>query len=573
MRLTLLTAAAAALSLCLAAPAGAVETTAAQLKADIDALLQKIDSGTHGFIKWDGADRMEVRQQGEAAVADIANARLLFDATDPKPTKVTFDHIELRRSPGPDNSIAWSLALPASAVARDAKDQETKLVLKDGAAKGVVDAQTGQSREFSLGFASVRIDDQKTGGWVSLGPLSASSKLTAEAGGGWSGPMDFELKGIEFFFTEGPVGGAIGRIAYSARSSGPDFAALNQFRARIEKIQQNENAPPADRLNAFLEVLPELPALFTQAKGEASIENVSVRAPTGEALVAFDKASFGMSLTGLKEAAAALRITLQQDGLKLSPSVLDADKVPRRAVVDFGLEEVDTAVLLNLLEIAGKARVGASDADQQRVQQRLIGAAAKLNPVLRIYDLAADTASVGVDAKAEARGSPLSPKGYKADADVTVRGFDALAAMLPHAPLASFLPLLKELGTSATGAGGAPTVAFHLASAPPKWLTLNGQDISTWLTPDGRGTEGRRLRPAAPPMTGNDVRAVQQALAANAKLEVPLNGTYDGATAVAVARYQKQQGLNVDGVVDAEVRRRLGIKAEPPPAAPRPRAN
>ena len=118
--------------------------------------------------------------------------------------------------------------------------------------------------------------------------------------------MDFELKGIEFFFTEGPVGGAIARIAYTARSSGPDFAALNRFRARVEKIQQNENAPPADRLNAFLEVLPELPGLFTQAKGETSIENVSVRAPTGEALVAFDKASFGLSLTGLKEAAAAL---------------------------------------------------------------------------------------------------------------------------------------------------------------------------------------------------------------------------------------------------------------------------
>jgi hypothetical protein len=572
MRLTL-TAAAAALSLCLAAPAGAIETTAAELKADIDALLQKLESGTQGFVKWEGADRMDVRQQGNAAVADIANARILLDASDPKPTRVTVDRIELRRSPGPDNSIAWALVLPGSLVARDEKGQETKLALKDGAAKGVVDAQTGQSREFALGFASARIDDQKTGGWLSFGPLSASSKLTPEPGGGWAGPMDFELKGTEFFFTEGPVGGAIARIAYTARSSGPDFAALNRFRARIEKIQQNENAPPADRLNAFLEVLPELPGLFAQAKGEMSIENVSVRAPTGEALLAFDKASFGMSLTGLKEAAAALRITLQQDGLKLSPSVLETDKVPRRVVVDFGLEEVDTAVLLTLLEIAGKARIGGSDADQQRVQQRLIGAAAKLNPVVRIYELAADTSAIGLEAKAEARGSPRSPKGYKADADISVRGFDALAAMLPPAPLVAYLPLLKELGTVATGAGGAQTVAFHLASAPPKWLTLNGQDISTWFAPDGRGAEGRKLRPADPAMTGNDVRAVQQALAA-AKLAVPQNGTYDAATAVAVARYQKQQGLNVDGVVDAEVRRRLGVKPQPAgPEGPKTRAN
>ena len=71
-------------------------------------------------------------------------------------------------------------------------------------------------------------------------------------------------------------------------------------------------------------------------------------------------------------------------------------------------------------------------------------------------------------------------------------------------------------------------------------------------------------------MTGNDVRAVQRALAA-AKSEVPQNGTYDAATAVAVARYQKQNGLNVDGVVDANAaqarrRRRAGRARRPSPA-------
>jgi hypothetical protein len=568
MRLTFIAAAAVSF-LCFPAPAGAVETTAAQLQADIDGLLQKLESSTHGFIKWEGADRIEVRQEGDAAVAEIGNGRLLIDATDPKPTRATFDHIELRRSPGPDNSIAWSLALPASVVVRDQKDQETKLVLKDAAAKGIIDAQTGHSREFALGLASARIDDQKTGGWISFGPLSASSKLTAEAGGGWTAPMDFELKGIEFFFTEGPVGGAIGRIGYTARSSGPDLAALNRFRARIEKLQQDEKTPAADRLNGLLEVLPELPGLFTQLKGETSIEQLAVRAPTGEPFVAVDNARFAASLTGLRDAAAAFRLTLQQDGLKLAQSVLEPDKVPRRVVLDLGLEEVDTGVLLNLAEIAGKARLGGSEADQQRIQQQLIGAAAKLNPVLRIYDLAADTPAVGVEAKAEARGSPLSPKGYKADADISVRGFDALAAMLQHAPLAAYLPLLKEIGTPGTAAGGAPSLALHLASAPPKWLTVNGQDVIGWFAPSGAAAEGRKLRPADPPMTGNDVRAVQQALAA-AKFAAPQNGAYDAATAVAVARYQKQQGLNVDGVFDAEVRRRLGVKPETPaPVAPR----
>jgi hypothetical protein len=572
MRLTL-TAAAAALLLCLTAPAGAVETTAAQLKADIDKLLKQLETGTHGFVKWDGADRMEIRQQGDAAVADIANARILLDASDAKPARVTVDHLQLRRSPAPDNSIAWALVLPASVVVRDAKDEETKLVLKDGAAKGVVDAQTGYSREFTLALAGARVDDRKTGGWVSFGPLSMSSKLTSQPGGGWTGPMDFELQGIEFFFTEGPVAGAIERIAYTARSSGPDIVALNRLRARLEKIQESESKPSADRLDALLELLSDLPGLFTQAKGETSIERVTVRAPTGEPFVAFDRASLGMSLTGLRDAAAGLRITLQQDGLKLAASMLETDKVPRRVVVDLGLEEVDTAVLRTMLEIAGKARLGGNEADRQRIEQQLLGAAAKLNPVLRIYDLAVDTPSVGVDVKAEARGSPLSPKGYKAEADITVRGFDALPGLFHDALLDVYLPLLKELGTVSTPTGGASALAFHLASAPPKWLTLNGQDVSGWLIPDSSGGNGRKLRPNAPPMTGSDVLTVQRALAA-AGIKVPQNSNYDGATAAAIARYQKQNGLNADGIVDADTRRLLGIKSEPPaPAAPRTRPN
>ena len=44
------------------------------------------------------------------------------------------------------------------------------------------------------------------------------------------------------------------------------------------------------------------------------------------------------------------------------------------------------------------------------------------------------------------------------------------------------------------------------------------------------------------------------------------DGVYDGPTALAAARFQKQAGLNVDGVVDAATRDKLGIK--PPPAPP-----
>jgi len=60
------------------------------------------------------------------------------------------------------------------------------------------------------------------------------------------------------------------------------------------------------------------------------------------------------------------------------------------------------------------------------------------------------------------------------------------------------------------------------------------------------------------------VRAVQRALA-SAKITAPQSGTYDGATAAGVAQFQKQNGLNVDGVVNAATRDKLGVKPAPPP--------
>src|SRR5207247_1771386 len=96
--------------------------------------------------------------------------------------------------------------------------------------------------------------------------------------------------------------------------------------------------------------------------------------------------------------AAAWRITLTQDGLALMPAILDPSKVPRRAVVDFGLEEVATGPLRTILDAAGKMRIDASDADKMHAQQQMLGAAAMLNPTFRIYDLAVDTPDVGIDA-------------------------------------------------------------------------------------------------------------------------------------------------------------------------------
>jgi peptidoglycan hydrolase-like protein with peptidoglycan-binding domain len=184
--------------------------------------------------------------------------------------------------------------------------------------------------------------------------------------------------------------------------------------------------------------------------------------------------------------------------------------------------------------------------------------------VIRVYDLAVDTPDVGVEATAEARGSPLSPKGFGAQGDVSVRGFDALAGLVDAAPPAVYLPLLRDLGTPAKADDGSPRLKFHLAVTLQKWLTVNGVDVDAWFGRNGPAPgQPRVLRPAVPPLSGADVGAVQHALAA-AKIETPQNGTYDGATAAAVSRFQKANALNADGVVDVATRQKLGVKPEPP---------
>ncbi|HKS88411.1 MAG TPA: peptidoglycan-binding domain-containing protein, partial [Stellaceae bacterium] len=101
---------------------------------------------------------------------------------------------------------------------------------------------------------------------------------------------------------------------------------------------------------------------------------------------------------------------------------------------------------------------------------------------------------------------------------------------------------------------------FYLASTPQKPLSLNGNNIIAWFG-GGKSAPGmpRDLRPAEPAMHGADVAAVQAALA-DAHIKAPQNGSYDGATAAAVARFQKANGLDSNGVVDAVTRQKLGVK-------------
>ncbi|MBV8779351.1 MAG: peptidoglycan-binding protein [Alphaproteobacteria bacterium] len=176
--------------------------------------------------------------------------------------------------------------------------------------------------------------------------------------------------------------------------------------------------------------------------------------------------------------------------------------------------------------------------------------------------------SAAIAASGEARRAPPPPLGYEASGDITVRGFDALGDIDTAQFDRTFLPLIKFLGSPATAADGAAVLTYHLSGALGQPLKLNGSDIGGWF--GGTATHppaplARALRLEQPPLTGDDVRAVQQALKPRPGPQFA-DGVYDSATAVAVAAFQKQAGLNADGIVDAATRAKLGIVPPPAPA-------
>jgi chitosanase len=109
---------------------------------------------------------------------------------------------------------------------------------------------------------------------------------------------------------------------------------------------------------------------------------------------------------------------------------------------------------------------------------------------------------------------------------------------------------------------------FRSLMAENRWdlalpFTVRGVVIDEWsLTAQAapRADDGaaRLLRLAAPYMEGDDVRALQQALAA-AGYGVSVDGVYGPGTEAAVRAVQGAMGLGVDGIVGQATRAALGL--------------
>ena len=556
-------------ALALVPPARAAEPDVDRFRAEIEMFIARLGPSANGAVTWVGSDPYEVQRDGEGLFAVIENARLSLNTQ--QPDQLTLDRIEIRQIGQKDEGklIELALALPKSVILREADGTETKIELKGATANAVIEAASGRGRETIIAIASIRIEQPKTGIWVSLGPLSMSSKLVAEPNGGWSGPVEFEVRGIEYFLPQAPLGGGIDRIAFVGKSAGPRMKELENLRDAIDRLQAEGSNAPQARAAAFLAALPTISAPFGRIRGELALEGLAVKAVTGETLMAVGKVASTAEVTGLDTEQAALRFSIYHEGLDLAPSLLEKWKVPRRVAFDIGVTDLSTEALRNLLQAmitATDQRVsGASegDANKQLAIQQALGAAAMLNPTFHIYDISIDTEKVGVGATAEAKGSPLAPKGYTASGDLAIRGLDAIPKLSGGMPFAEYLPVLGEIGVEGTAPDGTPRLEFHLSSTPVDWLKINGNDVTAWFG----GTEAtagqpRLLKPSDPPMRGNDVKSVQRALAA-AKIPVEPDGEYNLATAAAVARFQKQRGLNVSGVVDTTTRQRLGGLGDP----------
>jgi len=555
----------------LACSSAARADDAKPLKTEIESYIHRIEASAGGQLHWDGADTFEVKQSGDIAIAAIANAHLSFrkHPGDQTPAfSVNLDRIEVRRAPAASgaNLAEYTILLPALSTIAGAAGGDITVSLKDGRMSFALEAPGNHQRSATLTLSGARIEQKDHKDYLAFGALTSSWKITPGDGGGWHAPLDFELKGLEFLIADAPLAGTVDRVSYTGEAAGASLAELDAFRDKLEEIREQDN--PDQKVAGWLGLLPKLVTVFSSSKGDFVVENVNTKKPDSESQVTLAKAMFSGGLSGLDGEKAALFITISYDGLTIASSLLPEAQVPQRGIIDFVLEDVATSALRMLAEAGSEAQPGASDEVKQKATQQLMIAAMSLNPVFRLREAAVDFKNVKVSTTGEAKRAPPMPIGYSATADIAVRGFDALADIVTSNLGRAYLPLLKFIGTAEPAADGTPAVKFHLTSVLGRAVSINGSNLSAWLGPSlsaGAGpTQLRALLVTDPPLTGDDVRAVQQALPAEKQATLTA-GSYDTATALAVAQFQKDSGLNVDGVVDAKTREKLGIKPPPPP--------
>src|SRR5665213_3270831 len=196
----------------------ALAAGAETLRGEIETYLKRL-----GALHWDGADTFDVRDDGDTAVAVLGNGRFSVrkNPADPKPAAtITIDRLEIRRKPAASGGeVEFDVTLPSRTTLVAADGTEFTLALTDPAASAVVEEPDDRYRSLSASFAGARIERTGSADWIKFGAMTTQSKVAASDGGGWNGPIDFEVKAVEFLFTDAALGGTIDRIRYSADAS------------------------------------------------------------------------------------------------------------------------------------------------------------------------------------------------------------------------------------------------------------------------------------------------------------------------------------------------------------------
>jgi hypothetical protein len=563
---------------CMASMQRALAADADALKAEINTFFHRIELASAGQLRWDGADSIDASANGDEAVVTVINARfsLRKEPVEPKPlATVTLDRIQVRKRPASsgDDMAELTITFPDSSTFVTADGNELDLTLKSGTATALLEGTAERQRGVTIEIANGRFDLKDHAAWATFGPVAGDWKIVGNGDGSWRAPTNLEIKKLEFLIPDAPLTGAVDRIALNGDAGGPNLADYDAFRDRAIEVRDNFRDDPNRQRQELLSLLPKAFSVFGYSKGNLDIERVAAKRPDGETLVSLDKAWIGGEIAGLDGDKVAWRITVGHDGLMLAPSLLSEDQVPRSADLDVGIEDIAVSTLRTLIEAASQAGTDMPQEDRQKASQQILAAAMSLQPVLRIYDAMVNFRSVSVDASGEAKRAPPAPIGYIASGDITVRGFDALSKVLTGPFERALLPLLKFIGNPATDADGHSVTNFAVTSAIGRTITINNSNLANWfggIRPGvpAPGAPVRLLRLADPPLTGEDVRVVQKAVAAQ-QIEPFTDGIYDTATALAVARFQKKAGINVDGTVDPKMYDALGLQPPSPRIPPK----